>query len=442
MISAHDQRSRADQPAQGVACGDRVDRALRDLRARLRRRHRRVVRCVRGRSLRWCSATSVARLHARARAYAGVLVVGAGSSALGTTVSEQGLSATLMAVVASRACWSAAPRWLLRGERDDHHPRVRARGDGARTRQPDHGTVSAGCSAWPSPLDRRAGAVAGSRSDTVTRRAAADVADALATVLTQPTDDARTALAVASSQLDEATGAVFRPAGARLTTAPWSRWCVNCASRCSSRTGSGRHPTRPTVRSATPLPPPSSWSARALRPSVATVDVGSARARPAPCTPSTSNAGCMTPWRPPPAAVIERFDAEFPARRCRCACVLAVEREHGDASAVRGSWASMSRSIARGGSHVPHVPGGQAWRSAADLTPNHLTLDSVRCRAALRTAVGLAVAVAIGKAFDIDHAFWVVLGTLSVLRSMRSAPGSPRCRPCSARSSGSGCRRW
>ncbi|HEX5588440.1 MAG TPA: FUSC family protein, partial [Acidimicrobiia bacterium] len=48
---------------------------------------------------------------------------------------------------------------------------------------------------------------------------------------------------------------------------------------------------------------------------------------------------------------------------------------------------------------------------------DHWSPSSVRFRAALRAAIGLALAVLIAKAFDLDHAFWVVLGTLSVLRS-------------------------
>ena len=59
------------------------------------------------------------------------------------------------------------------------------------------------------------------------------------------------------------------------------------------------------------------------------------------------------------------------------------------------------------------VAGATMLRKLAD----HLSLSSVRFRAAVRAAIGLAIAVAIAKAFDLDHAFWVVLGTLSVLRS-------------------------
>ena len=46
-----------------------------------------------------------------------------------------------------------------------------------------------------------------------------------------------------------------------------------------------------------------------------------------------------------------------------------------------------------------------------------LHLRSVAFRNAVRAAVGLGAAMALAKATDVDHGFWVVLGTLSVLRS-------------------------
>ena len=44
-------------------------------------------------------------------------------------------------------------------------------------------------------------------------------------------------------------------------------------------------------------------------------------------------------------------------------------------------------------------------------------MRSVRFDNAVRTAVGLAAAVVVAKLLSVEHAFWVVLGTLSVLRS-------------------------
>ena len=47
----------------------------------------------------------------------------------------------------------------------------------------------------------------------------------------------------------------------------------------------------------------------------------------------------------------------------------------------------------------------------------HLDPRSVRFRTAARAGIGLAVAVLIARGASLEHAFWVVLGTLSVLRS-------------------------
>ena len=59
----------------------------------------------------------------------------------------------------------------------------------------------------------------------------------------------------------------------------------------------------------------------------------------------------------------------------------------------------------------------------------HANRDDVWFRNSLRSAVGVAVAVYIAQRSGVQHGFWVVLGTLSVLRSMPSAPAgrsSPR----------------
>ena len=47
----------------------------------------------------------------------------------------------------------------------------------------------------------------------------------------------------------------------------------------------------------------------------------------------------------------------------------------------------------------------------------HLDLDSVWCRNSLRATFALALAVMVAETVELQHAFWVVLGSLSVLRS-------------------------
>ncbi len=59
---------------------------------------------------------------------------------------------------------------------------------------------------------------------------------------------------------------------------------------------------------------------------------------------------------------------------------------------------------------------------------SHLSLRSVWFRNAVRGAVGLALAVAVVEITDVEHGFWVVLGTLSVLRSNALTTGSTALR--------------
>ena len=59
---------------------------------------------------------------------------------------------------------------------------------------------------------------------------------------------------------------------------------------------------------------------------------------------------------------------------------------------------------------------------------SHLSLRSVWFRNALRGAVGLALAVTVVEVTDVQHGFWVVLGTLSVLRSNALGTGATALR--------------
>ncbi|MCU1459014.1 MAG: protein of unknown function YccS/YhfK [Actinomycetia bacterium] len=51
------------------------------------------------------------------------------------------------------------------------------------------------------------------------------------------------------------------------------------------------------------------------------------------------------------------------------------------------------------------------------LVADHATLRSVWTRNALRATAGLSLAVLVGQLASVQHSFWIVLGTLSVLRS-------------------------
>jgi uncharacterized membrane protein YccC len=54
---------------------------------------------------------------------------------------------------------------------------------------------------------------------------------------------------------------------------------------------------------------------------------------------------------------------------------------------------------------------------ARRLVADHANLRSIWLRNTLRATAGLSLAVLIGQLADVQHAFWIVLGTLSVLRS-------------------------
>ena len=64
---------------------------------------------------------------------------------------------------------------------------------------------------------------------------------------------------------------------------------------------------------------------------------------------------------------------------------------------------------------------------------SHLSFRSVWFRNAFRGAVGLALAVAVVEVTDVAHGFWVVLGTLSVLRSSAVGTGPRPCAPSAGR---------
>jgi uncharacterized membrane protein YccC len=62
--------------------------------------------------------------------------------------------------------------------------------------------------------------------------------------------------------------------------------------------------------------------------------------------------------------------------------------------------------------------------AAGKLARAHASMRSVWLRNSLRGALGLALAVLLAQLADLQNAFWVVLGTLSVLRSSALATGS------------------
>ncbi len=111
--------------------------------------------------------------------------------------------------------------------------------------------------------------------------------------------------------------------------------------------------------------------------------------------------------------VVARFDAAFPLRR---ASLLALELANRAAEATGGT---VVASDPMGIPDVAH-PDRSSWA----VLRGHLNARSVRFRTACRAGIGLAAAVLVAKGMSVDHTFWVVLGTLSVLRSNTLGTGA------------------
>jgi uncharacterized membrane protein YccC len=108
-------------------------------------------------------------------------------------------------------------------------------------------------------------------------------------------------------------------------------------------------------------------------------------------------------------AVLEGIAASFPLRRLSLAT---AQIAHSATLAARDTRRD------RGG----HEPGAlpRAWL----MLRAHCDLRSVRFRNAARAGLGLALAVLVAKETSVEHAFWVVLGALSVLRSSALGTGA------------------
>ncbi|HEY1651722.1 MAG TPA: FUSC family protein [Acidimicrobiales bacterium] len=74
------------------------------------------------------------------------------------------------------------------------------------------------------------------------------------------------------------------------------------------------------------------------------------------------------------------------------------------------------------------MPGESAAQRFSQRVDSHLSFRSVWFRNAIRGAAGLALAVVVVEITDVQHGFWVVLGTLSVLRSNALGTGATALR--------------
>jgi uncharacterized membrane protein YccC len=108
------------------------------------------------------------------------------------------------------------------------------------------------------------------------------------------------------------------------------------------------------------------------------------------------------------------------ARGIAADALIATRRsDPAEISAARRTWYGAPPD-----SRPPRRPFVAALAGAAGLAARHASLRSVWFVSAARGAVALAAAVAVADVSGVQHAFWVVLGTLSVLRTNAAATGS------------------
>jgi uncharacterized membrane protein YccC len=105
------------------------------------------------------------------------------------------------------------------------------------------------------------------------------------------------------------------------------------------------------------------------------------------------------------------------------AMVASQRADPATVAAQRRSWAS-----GQADSQPPAEGKLAALAGALGVAATHASLRSVWFRNSARGAVALAAAVAVADLINVQHAFWVVLGTLSVLRSNASGTGSTALR--------------
>ena len=118
----------------------------------------------------------------------------------------------------------------------------------------------------------------------------------------------------------------------------------------------------------------------------------------------------------PDAVVITALDPSFRAQELGFVVSQIAANIDLTAAAERRSW--MERVLG-------HQPAGVAGTVAAaqERAVTHLDRRSVWLHNSVRGAVGLSLAVLVANRTGVQHSFWVVLGTLSVLRSNALATG-------------------
>ena len=118
----------------------------------------------------------------------------------------------------------------------------------------------------------------------------------------------------------------------------------------------------------------------------------------------------VTPAAPDDAALVSALEPSFRAREMSfAAAAIAANAELIVAAGQRSWWQQL----------LGRQPSGVASRtsSAQERAGAHVERHSVWLHNSVRGAVGLSLAVVVAASTGVQHSFWVVLGTLAVLRS-------------------------
>jgi uncharacterized membrane protein YccC len=141
-----------------------------------------------------------------------------------------------------------------------------------------------------------------------------------------------------------------------------------------------------------------------------------------------------------PAGAVRRADHAFHAQAigittsaaAGAALIAARRATAAEVASTRRRWLSglpETQQVALASGPAASRP---AWigapARAAGIIAADATLRSVWFRNSARGAIAIAAAVAVAKLTDVQHAFWVVLGTLSVLRTSAAATGATALR--------------
>jgi uncharacterized membrane protein YccC len=157
-------------------------------------------------------------------------------------------------------------------------------------------------------------------------------------------------------------------------------------------------------------------SPAALRESVGRLEAAVGALEQAATTQLPMQGGATTPADDASAAVISSLDPSFRAQELSFIVAQIAANADFAAAAERRSW--LARVLGR---RPEGLPSGLA--AAQQRATSHVERHSVWLHNSLRGAVALALAVLVSDLIGVQHAFWVVFGTLSVLRSNALATG-------------------